>query len=439
MHELSDGKLYMPPHLQKLNGLLYDLAFGKINRLMVTMPPRHGKSELCSHYLPVWYLGIFPERRVMLASYEAGFAESWGRKARDTYNEAVYRKLFKHEIRADVNAAKRWELPTGGGMHTAGVGGSLTGRGGNLLIIDDPVKNAEQALSPTYRDAAWDWYLTTFRTRREPGASELMILTRWHLDDVAGRALQDTEEPWTILNLPALAEEDDALGRKPGEALWPARYSAEDLQNTKAMTGSHWWNAMYQQRPVEREGGMFKTDWFEIVGRGASGPNVQRVRYWDRAASVKGDFTVGALMATDGTGTYWVEDIVRFRGSSADNERRILQTAQVDGQAVKIYMETEGGSSGYDANLCYSRLLAGYSFRGDRPKLSKELRADPFAAQCENGNVKLVRGDWNRDYIGELASFPMGLNDDQVDASSGAFNQLAGRPAQRTMAKPPGA
>jgi predicted phage terminase large subunit-like protein len=438
MHELSDGKLYMPPHLQRLNGLLYDLAFGKIKRLMITMPPRHGKSEMSSHYLPVWYLGIFPYRRVMLASYEAGFAEGWGRKARDSYNEAVFRGLFSHKIRPDMNAAKRWELPTGGGMHTAGVGGSLTGRGGDLLIIDDPVKNAEEALSSTYREKAWDWYLTTFRTRREPGASELMILTRWHLDDLAGRALQDTEEPWTVLNFPALAEEDDALGRKPGEALWPERYSEEDLQNTKAMTGSHWWNAMYQQRPVEREGGMFKTDWFEIVSHGAAGPNVRRVRYWDRAASAKGDWTVGALVATDGS-TYWIEDIVRFRGSSAVNEQRILQTAQMDGQAVRIYMETEGGSSGPDANLSYSRLLSGFAFRGDRPKLSKELRADPFAAQCENGNVKLVRAEWNRDYIGELASFPMGLHDDQVDASSGAFNQLTGRPAQRTMAKPPGA
>ena len=221
----TQGRWILAPHLELLNRKLVDLAAGQIRRLLVTMPPRHGKSELCSVYLPAWYLGNYPERRIILASYESDFAASWGRRVRDVL-EQHGQHLFEVSLRADSAAAYRWDLDGyTGGMIAVGVGGAATGRGADLFIIDDPVKSPEEAQSQTMSRRIWDWYRGVARTRLEPGGAMLLIMTRWSEDDLAGRLLADRDgEAWEVLNLPALAEDDDPIGRVPGEALWPERF-----------------------------------------------------------------------------------------------------------------------------------------------------------------------------------------------------------------------
>ena len=177
---------------------------------MVTLPPRHGKSQLISQYFPAWYLGTFPDRRTILTSYEAGFAAGWGRRARDVLEE-FGPEVFEVSVREDSSAADRWDINGHvGGMITAGVGGAITGRGADLLIIDDPVKNSEDAASKTMRDKAWEWYQSTAYTRLEPGGAIILVMTRWNEDDLAGRILKESQtggEKWEVMNLPAIAEE----------------------------------------------------------------------------------------------------------------------------------------------------------------------------------------------------------------------------------------
>jgi len=399
------------------------MVAGLHSRVLVTMPPRHGKSETCSHWFPTWFLGHFPEERIILSSYEATFAASWGRKVRDSLNEAHAQGLFAHGVRAAVSSVSEWQVEGhGGGMITAGVGGAITGRGGHLLI-DDPVKNAEEANSQTYRDRTWEWYLSTALTRVEPGCWQLLIQTRWHEDDLAGRLLGQAPDDWAVVNLPALAEEQDPLGREPGAPLWPARFDTAALAERKTNLGSYWWNALYQQRPSAREGGFFKREWFPIVE--AAPAQAVRVRRWDAASTeAGGDYTVGLCMALTSDGVFYIEDVQRDQLSPAGVEQLILQTAQTDGAQVRIREEQEPGSAGKAVVTTRAGKLRGFDYRGRRSTGEKTLRAGPFAAQAEAGNVRLVKGLWNRALLDELCAFPHGAHDDQVDTCSGAFDDL---------------
>lgn len=399
--------------------------------LIVEMPPRHGKSELCSHYFPVWFLDLWPNKRVMFASYEADFAASWGRKVRNTIQE--HQDKLRVRLADDSTKAARWDTTQGGGMVTAGVGGPITGRGADLLIIDDPVKNAEEANSPTYRQKVWEWWTSTARTRLEPGGVVVLVMTRWHVDDLAGRIIQNMEaegEKWKVIRFPAIAEEEDELGRKPGEALWPERYDEQALDRIRRSVGSYVWSALYQQDPKNREGGMFRREWFKIVDDYPA--DCRKVRYWDLAAtkpkqSSDPDYTAGALVG-EKNGIYYIIDIRRARETPANVERLIRLTAELDGPTVDIYMEQEPGSSGVSTIDHYAReVLKGFAFRGHRVTGPKELRANPLSAAAEAGNVMLVRGPWIQDFLDEAEAFPHGAHDDQVDAVSGAFEMLTKR------------
>jgi hypothetical protein len=222
---VSGGRWRMTRHLEAIDQAIVDTILGITpSILVIEAPPRHGKSELVSRYLPAWYLGLFPDKRVMLVGYAASFARSWGRKARSLLADHGH-DAFGLEVDLSVRAAADWGL-TGreGGMVTAGVGGPLTGRGADLLIIDDPIKNAEQAQSASIREDHWDWWQTTASTRIEPGGCAIIIATRWSDHDLSGRLIKAAEEgdgcPVRRLRLPAIAEADDPLGRLPGEALW---------------------------------------------------------------------------------------------------------------------------------------------------------------------------------------------------------------------------
>lgn len=259
---LSEGKWTAAPHHDYLGGWLEDAEQGKRVRIVIEEPPRHGKSEQASYWFPVWYLNRHPERRIILCSYEAGFAAEWGRKVRNTIEE--HSEELNVQVAQRSHAANRWDTTAGGGMRTAGVGGAITGRGADLLIIDDPFKNRDQAESSLFREKAWQWLMSTAMSRLEPGGVVIIIQTRWHQDDLAGRVLDQSRqgvEHWDELRLPAIAEKADPLGREPGEPLWPERYDVAALEQIKVRDEDTWW-ALYQQRPTVPGGSIFLQEWW---------------------------------------------------------------------------------------------------------------------------------------------------------------------------------
>lgn len=421
-------------HAERLITVLQRVADGELDRLLVFMPPRHSKSETVSRLFTAYYLYRYPERWVGLNSYAAELAYTLSRNARENYtaaggllNEAAY-------------AVRHWETQAGGGLWAAGVGGPITGKGFHLGVIDDPLKNAEEASSATVREKQKDWYRSTFYTRAEPNAAIVVIQTRWNEDDLSGWLLNEEQagdheaEGWHIVNMPAIAEEahpnfpasctvepDD---RAPGEALCSERYPLARLRKIMQRIGSYFWNALFQQRPTALEGGLFKRGWFDVVG---AVPGVaRRVRYWDKAGTQDGgDYSCGALLAADGDGVFYVVDVVRGQWSALERERIIRQTAEMDGRDVPVWVEQEPGSGGKESAQATIRSLAGWAVHAERVTGDKLTRAQPFAAQCEALNVKLVRGSWNAAYLEELELFPNAKHDDQIDASSGAFAKLA--------------
>lgn len=434
----SREKWVTPPHLLMLSDKLTQIAAGTMKRLMVFMPPRSGKSQLISQYFPAWYLGHHPDNRIILASYEADFAATWGWKARNVFEE-YGKSVFDLEVCSDSKARNRWDVADHtGGMNTAGVGGAITGKGADLLIIDDPVKNAEDAGSALKREKAYDWYRSTAYTRLEPDGAIILIMTRWHPEDLGGLLIKEMEaggEQWEILKFPAIAEEHDILGRKPGEPLWKERYSLNILNTICSTVSEYWWAAMYQQRPYSKTGGMFKRQNFSIIETGARGT---QIRFWDLAATEekKGedpDWTAGCLMSEE-RGRFWIKDIIRVRDEAGEVEKIIKQAAQLDGRTTRVYMEQEGGASGKSLISHYARtVLKGYAFEGIPSSGSKSVRAQPMAAAVTNGNLFLIDAAWNKNFIDEAEQFPNGTHDDQVDAASYAFNILSdGKPAVLT-------
>jgi len=427
----SRGRWQAVHHLLMLSDKLTQVAAGNLKRLMVFMPPRSGKSQLISQFFPAWYLGHHPDSRIILTSYEADFAATWGWKARNVFEEFAP-EIFGLSVRSDSSARNRWDLVNHvGGMNTAGVGGAITGKGADLFIIDDPVKNAEDANSEIKRDKAWDWYQSTAYTRLEPDGAIILIMTRWHPEDLGGLLLKEMEaggEQWEVLKFPAIAEEKDILGRKPGDPLWKERYPTEALNRIKGTVSAYWWAAMYQQSPYSRTGGTFKRQNFIITEAGARG---SQVRFWDLAATEAKqgkdpDWTVGCLMSEQ-SGKYWIKDIIRVREEAGEVERIIQQAAQLDGKETRIFMEQEGGASGKSLISYYARtVLKGYSFEGLPATGSKTVRAQPLASAVSNGNVHLIAAAWNASFLDEAERFPTAkVHDDQVDAASQAFNLLS--------------
>jgi predicted phage terminase large subunit-like protein len=425
---ISNGRWQFASHLEVINNVILQIVRGEVTRAMFFMPPRHGKSEFLSMYTPAWYIGMNPDNRVILVSYESDFAAQWGRRSRSilsAYGESVFPTPVK--VDPESAAASRWDIhKRRGGMQTAGIGGPITGKGGNLIIIDDPLKNDEEALSTTIRQRHKDWYKSTLYSRLEPGGAILLIMTRWHQDDLAGWLLSEAEsggEKWVVVSFPAIAEETDVLGRAPGDALWPFRFDETAMARIKKASGPYWWAAMYQQRPAPLEGGMFQRQWFEIVPRAPT--DLYRLTYWDLAASEgRGDYTVGLTMG-EKSGFFYVTNVVRVRKGPADVETLVKQRAADEGGESAIEMEQEPGSSGLTTTDHYARhVLKGYIFRGVRSTGSKVERARAVSAAAQGGYIKLVRAIWNSDFLDEVTFFPNGTHDDQVDTLSGAYNGL---------------
>lgn len=442
---VSKGRWRRARHLDLLNEKLVALAEGRIKRLIVTMPPRHGKSQLCSRYFPAWFLGTRPDARVILCSYEAGFAANWGGQARDVLHDHGP-ALFGVRVSDATSARDDWRLEGHeGGMVTAGVGGPITGRGANLLVIDDPVKNARDANSPTVRDATFQWWQSTALTRLEPDASVLLIQTRWHKGDLAGRLIDEDaegesdsdDETWQVLNLPALAEGPDEMGRAEGEALWPERWPLARLLKRMRRLGRYVWGALFQQRPTDPEGGYFQTGWLEVIPPERVPAILSSVRCWDLAATLEGeggntdpDYLASSHVGEGEDGKYYILEMTADRLTPEGVEKQIKQCGVIDGRGVAIRIEQEGAASGKIVAYHFERMMDGWDCRFTGiPRTSKFVRSGPFNAACERGDVKMVRGTWNRAFLEQLAAFPNGSHDDMVDAAVGGYEALQSRAA----------
>lgn len=431
-NRLTEGEWEWPDHLDLLGLKLADVAAGRCSRLIVTMPPQNGKSSLVSHWFPVWFLDLFPKRRVVFVSYGAEYAESWGRRVRNSIEE--HAASLSVRVADDNGAAGEWETTEGGGMVSVGIGGSVTGRRANLLIFDDPIKNAEEAGSETHRRKVWEFFQSAAYTRLTPDGAIIVIMTRWHEADLVG--MLDAQEKaggerWERLNLPAVAEENDPMGRAVGDPLWKSRWPIEALMRIKRAIGSYFWAALYGQRPTPPEGNYFKRAWFKVIPADRVPRNLRTSRSWDLAATADTgsndpDWLAGCKLGVDdATGVYYVLHVRRDRLSPDGVEKAIAQTAAIDGPGVSIRIEQEGAASGKIVAYHYTRMLDGYDARFVAvPRASKFTRSGPFNAACERGDVILVAGEWVEAFLDELAGFPTASHDDQVDGAVGAYTAL---------------
>lgn len=411
----------------KLEEVVRRVENGESPRLMIFMPPRHGKSELATQKFPAWVLGKHPEWPFVVSSYSAELAQDFGHNTRDLMNSDEYASLFDTKLRADTQSKAKWLTEERGGYTAVGVGGTLTGRGFKVGIIDDPIKNREEADSDTIRENVWKWYTSTFVTREEGAGAIIVILTRWHDDDLAGRLLAKAEEDpeadqWEVLQFPALAEEKDEH-RDIGEALWPAKFNREKLQQRRASIGPYEFSALYQQNPIDEENQTFKEEWFQH--RTWAQVNERRVR---KFATIDPQFLrPEKRRKSDHTG------VIRNYVNS-DNEWNIKATRYKLNSKGLIDLIFKLHDEGFEAigieESAYTEAIAPFfedamKERNKFPhvvllkhnQVQKEVRIKGLVPRYESGLVFHIN-DECADLETELLRFPKAKNDDLSDAEA---------------------
>ncbi|MDE1905827.1 MAG: phage terminase large subunit [Rhodospirillales bacterium] len=412
-------------HHELLIRHLQDVANGTCDRLMVQMPPGSAKSTYGSVLFPAWFMARCRGAQVITAAHTASLAHYFGGRVRSVL--AKHGDLLGVEIAKAAKASSKFSLAGGEEYFSAGVRGPITGRRADLIVIDDPVKNWAEAESQAQRDMLFDWYRAELTARLKPGGRIVLIMTRWHEDDLAGRLLA-TEGGWRCLRLPALAEAGDELGRGVGEALWPELQSVDDLERRRREVGERAFAAMYQQALKTRESGLFRMG---AVTRLAAAPDVKMsVRAWDLAASQPGpgrrpDYTVGLKLGMTEDDRLVVLDVRRLQGSPAQVEAAIKDTARLDGMGTMISLPQDPGQAGAAQIAMLMRGLLGFRVVSSPERDAKLVRAMPAATQVDAGNLAIVAGGWNDAFVAEMREFPHGVHDDQIDALSRAVNSLA--------------
>lgn len=398
---------------------------GEIKRLIIEVPPRHGKSELASTRFPAWYLGRNPTRQIIHTMYEQGMAEDFGRKVRNQLSDPYFQAIFPGVgLSKDSTAAKRFNT-TAGGVYTAvGMGGAVTGRGAHVFLIDDPLKGRAQADSETIREGQKDWYRSVAYTRLMPGGAIVLVLTHWHEDDLAGWLMREhAAENWEVVKLPAIAEKDDLLGRTSGEALWPSDYPVDRLMGIKAAIGSREWSALYQQRPVPQEGGIVKLGWF---GRYDEPPaNLRRrIQSWDTASKKQEIHDWSACTTWAETLSNWcITNGLRKKMEYPELKRVVISHAMAENPDA-ILIEDKGHGTALIQDLRESTRLPVIPVM---PCGDKVLRMSTQSPLIESGRVLLPRfASWLVDFEADLCTFPLGAHDDYTDTVSQALDYLRG-------------
>jgi len=433
---------------------LEDFLQKKIPRLMVFMPPRYGKSELTSRMMPSFIHGLFPNDQILAGSYNDTLASEFTRDVQRLVDSDTYRFIFPQtKIIADGSAGKyartysKHELiPIGdfvpkGTYRSAGVGGTFTGRGGNWVLLDDLIKNREDAESEAFRNKVWDFYTSSIRTRLEKNGSILLTITRWHDDDLAGRLLKLAKEDlnadqWEVVKFPAIREDNacDYDPRQPGEALWPWKFSLQELEAAKAANARDW-AALYQQRPTVEQGNLIKRDWWQYYEQIPSSEILNIIQFWDCAQKVglSNDFSVCATWARTRNG-FLILDVWRGKLEAPDLERKVQsQFAAFKPSAVVIEDKSSGSSLIQNLRRFTTIPILAY----DPGRFDKGVRLSAAAPTIEAKKVFLPkRASWVETFIAEHENFP-GEHDDQCDTTSMAidfFNKTTGlAPSIRTL------
>tara|TARA_R110000824_G_scaffold34096_9_gene108859 strand:- start:118 stop:1425 length:1308 start_codon:yes stop_codon:yes gene_type:complete len=418
-----------------LAATLDKVVSGEIKRLIVEIPPRHSKSVHVSELLPAYALGHDPDKRIILASYASGLAAAFSRRVRNTIADTRYGRLFPTtRLAVDSRAAGAWDISgRAGGLIAAGVGSGITGHGADLLIIDDPVKDRKEAESVTRRQDVWDWYTSTARTRLHPGGAVIICQTRWHHDDLAGRLIDGQDEDddhadeWTVLKFPAIATDEDDLGRQVGEPLWPERYTLDDLLRIKRDVGTRDWIALYQQEPSDEEGAIFPIGGWHFYETETMDFN-SRFRNFQLLDTAykdgqQNDYSVIATWTRSPDGILYARDWVQVR-LQYPALKKVIKAQYDKWMPDRVHIEDKASG----ITLLQDLRALGIPLAAYQPDGDKVVRAHAVTPFIESGRMLLPDAHpMLSDFLQEHAKFPAGAHDDMVDTTSMAGIILARR------------
>jgi predicted phage terminase large subunit-like protein len=410
------------PHHKAICDALMRVFFGKVNRLIINVPPRYSKTELAVVNFIAWTLGQVPDAEFIHASYAAPLAADNSANVRSLVQHEAYQQVFP-ACRLASDSKSHWITTEGGVMYAAGAGGTITGFGagkhregfGGAIIIDDPHK-PDEAKSDVIRQGVIDWFQNTLESRKNSKDTPIiLIMQRLHERDLAGWLLDGGNgESWEHVCLPAI--QDD------GTALWPEKHTIDDLRRME-QAAPYVFAGQYLQRPSPPDGGLIKPDAITTIDALPAG-TIKWVRGWDLAATIDGDYTAGAKLGKLEDGRFVIADVVRLRCGPDERDAALTNTAARDGKSVRISLPQDPGQAGKTQALYLTRKLAGYAVTTSPESGDKATRAEPLAAQINVGNVLMLRGPWNDTLLNEMRLFPNGTHDDQVDACSRAFAEI---------------
>lgn len=432
-YEVADHLDLLDYYLMEVEKYIRTEGKEGIGRLIVEFPPRHGKSQSISRLFPAWFRGKNPDKHIILACYGASLAKGHSRFVRAIIKTENFNKVFPDvKLAPDAKAWDQWQVadPYEGVFNAVGRDGSATGKGAHLLIVDDPIKTAKEARSPLLRESVWEWFTTDLDSRIEPGGAIICVMTRWHYDDLHGRLRTRQDGKWTILKLPAIAEENDQMKRKPGSALWPKRFPVSEL-NEKKSKNAYAFAALYQQNPQPSEGGLFKRANFKIIKTLPSNIRLWCM-YWDLALSEKesADKTAGLLLGE----TYDKEYVIGYAASIKKEwdevpdfiEDEMLKIGPMFHNApVEYGIESVYISGRAVGNLLKRPKLHDFTIRGINVTTDKYYRATPVASRVGEGHVYVLDAPWMDQVLSEICAFPMGEEDDFTDTLSGSYEMFA--------------